>query len=194
MRAAARLLAVTISVPVVVSVAGAAERTFADDPAPVAVPGAAASRAFGDLAIPAETLQKLSPEQILSVLREREITRRPNVLLAFAFFGTLAGIVLLSQACITRRERIRNETLRIAIDKGAGIPHDLFVKRPSPASDLRRGLVLIGAGLGLSVVFAVVHLDGQSSAGLWTVGLIPVLMGTAYLAVWRNETKDDLGR
>lgn len=186
MRVAARCL--TLSA--VASVA-CGSPAFAADTAPVTVPGAAAANPpSNDFAMPPELVQKLSPEQILAVLRERETTRRPHVLGTLAFFGTLACAVLLSQIYATRRERLRQETLRAMIDKGMDVPRDLIAKRRSPVCDLRRGLVLIGAGVGLSVLFALVHLEGERGSGLWSVGLIPILMGVGFLAVWRIDSKN----
>ncbi len=136
-----RATAASLALAAAVSVTSAASPTFAAGATPVAVPGAAAPKpGANDFAMPPEMMEKLSPEQILSVLRERESTRRPNVLIAIAVFGTLGGMVLLAQIYATRRERIRNETLRAMVDKGTDIPPDLMELR----SEVSRARLLGG--------------------------------------------------
>jgi hypothetical protein len=221
MRTTAAFLALAAAVPAT----GAASPSFATGATPVGVLGAAGATqgaatgerqaatgdhaeasqvsaqqlGANDFAMPPEMIEKLSPEQIISVLREREMrrprysTRPPDILATTLFFGSLVAMVLLAQIYATRRERIRQETARAMVDKGMDVPPDLIVKRTDASSDLRRGLVLVGAGLGLSLVFAVVRLNGQSGSGLWSIGLVPILMGIGYLVVWRIETRNTSG-
>ncbi len=153
-----------------------------------------------DLDMAPEAVRKLSPEQIVSVLRERELRRAtfsgrpPDVVGTTIFFGALVTMVLLAQVFATRRERIRQETLRAMVEKGIEIPPGLVGGGARRASDLRRGLVLVGAGLGISLVFALVHLNGQSGSGLWSIGLVPMLMGGGYLVAWRVEARNTSDR
>jgi hypothetical protein len=180
--------------------AGTAAPAFAAADAAAPAEAAAPPSAGGDFAMPPELIAKLTPEQIVSVLREREMRRatfsgRPADLVGTTlFFGTLLTTVLLAQVFATRRERMRQETLRAIVEKGIEIPPDLVARRGGPACDLRRGLVLVGAGVGLSVLFAVAQLDRQLGSGLWTIGLIPMLMGAGFLAVWRIETRGGTSR
>jgi hypothetical protein len=70
--------------------------------------------------------------------------------------------------------------LRALIEKGASLPPELLVP-PAPAkADLRRGLVLVGAGLGLMAMLAT-----MADHGVWTAGLLPLLMGAGYLLTWK---------
>jgi uncharacterized protein DUF6249 len=153
-----------------------------------------------EFAMPPEMIRKLSPEQIVSVLHEREKRRAtfagrpPDIVSGTLFFGALITMVLLVQVFATRRERIRQETLRAMVDKGIEIPPGLVGDSARRSSDLRRGLVLVGAGLGVSLVFALVHLNGQMGSGLWTIGLVPILMGGGYLVAWRVETRNTSDR
>ncbi len=216
----------SLALAVAVSVTSAVSSTFGAEPVPAAVPGAAAPKAgaatengevaagddaqaiprgarqpaAGDFAMSPEMVRKLSPEQIVSVLREREMRRatfagRPaDIVGGTLFFGALVTMVLLAQIFATRRERLRQETLREMVDKGMEIPPGLIGDRARGSSDLRRGLVLVGAGLGLSLAFALVHLNGQIGSGLWSVGLVPMLIGGGYLVAWRVETRDQSDR
>ncbi len=110
------------------------------------------------------------------------------------FFGALVTIVLLAQVFATRRERIRQETLRAMVDRGMQIPPGLIGDRARRSSDLRSGLVLVGAGLGVSLAFALVHLNGQSGSGLWSIGLVPMFMGGGYLVAWRVQARNTSDR
>lgn len=177
----------TLVLACALSAAAAASPSFA-----VAAPTGA--EPAGDLSVPPEMIAKLSPEQIVSILREREMRRatfsgRPaDVVGTTIFFGALVTIVLVSQLFATRRERVRQETLRAMVEKGVEIPPALIGDRARRSCDLRRGLVLVGAGLGVSIAFALVQLNGQSGSGLWSIGLVPMLMGGGYLVAWRVET------
>lgn len=110
------------------------------------------------------------------------------------FFGALVTIVLIAQVFATRRERIRQETLRAMVDRGMEIPPGLIGDRARRSSDLRSGLVLVGAGVGVSLAFALVHLNGQSGSGLWSIGLVPMFMGGGYLVAWRVQARNTSDR
>lgn len=175
---------------------------FATGATPAASEPAHAARSPGreDLDLPPEALQRLSPEQITSILREREqsratfASRPPDLVGTILFFGTLVTVVLLVQVFATRRERLRQDTIRAMVDRGMEIPAGLVEVRARRSSDLRAGLVLVGAGLGISLAFALVRLEGQSGSGLWSVGLVPVLMGAGYLVAWRVAGGNGSGR
>ena len=98
-----------------------------------------------------------------------------------AAFTTLFALVAAVLYAGFRRDRNRHETLRAMIEKGAAIPPELLV--PPKGSDLRRGIVLLGAGAGLSIFFLAL----QVQPGLWALGSIPALIGIGYLLVWRLE-------
>ncbi len=217
-----RTTAGILTLAAVLSAAGAASPSFAAAAEPVtaalAAPGAApgggpaatgdlaqasalgariaAKCGMNDLAMPPEMIAKLSPEQILAILREREEGLRPGrgILVPMVFFSTLSAMVLLAQVFATRRERMRQETLRAIVEKGLEIPPGLVPGRRGPSCNLRRGLVLVGAGLGLSLVFALAQLNHHVGSGLWSIGLVPMLMGAAYLVAWRIETRHTLDR
>ena len=96
-----------------------------------------------------------------------------------ALMATLAaiGIVLWFRA---RSERARHAMLQLLVEKGQPVPPELFAKKARPASDLRRGITLVGLGAGLGLALLIAR--EAEAAGF---ALIPTLMGVGYLVVWR---------
>jgi hypothetical protein len=128
-------------------------------------------------------IAKLTPEQLHDVLRHQD-NREPPIVATIAvigFFSASTLSVLGILFAVYRIYRQRSETLRAMVEKGVQIPPELIAPRPRPGADVRRGLVLSGFGLGLGVfLFAVYDVHG-----LWTLGLVPLLMGVGYLVAAR---------
>jgi hypothetical protein len=146
--------------------------------------GIGAELAGGPLGLPKEVLEKLSPEQIVELEKARRSQSQfLDVLAPLAFFAAVFGIVALVLRKRLQQARLLHETIRMMIDKGQPIPPELL-QPPGPRrprSDLRRGLVLLGIGIGLTVWLAM---DGGTK---WALGLIPLLMGVAFLITWKVE-------
>jgi hypothetical protein len=108
----------------------------------------------------------------------------------FTVFGAPVLIVALILYFSFSRSRALHRTVRMMVEKGQPVPAALL--NPPPAlrqrSDLRRGIVLTMVGIGLMVFFAAVN---DWEGGAWTLGLIPFLIGTGYLLVWKLDTKKD---
>jgi hypothetical protein len=73
-----------------------------------------------------------------------------------------------------------HETLRAMIEKGVPIPPELIVPpqrlRLKTFNDMRSGLILLGWGLGMVILFG-------------RVGFIMLFMGVAFLITWLIEKK-----
>jgi hypothetical protein len=104
------------------------------------------------------------------------------ILVPLAFFFSLVAGVAVTLYFRARREHERHETLRKMVEKGQEIPSALLIPPHLPASDLRRGLVLLGSGIGITVM--LVGARDQDLRSMWGAGLIPTLMGIAYLITW----------
>lgn len=136
-------------------------------------------------------VQKLSVTQIYQLLEQREITRRKSIpsdpagyyatVSVFILFFTFLGATQWSRY---RRDRLRHETLRAMIEKGSEIPPGLLETAKPHTSDLRRGLILLGAGVGLA---AFIALSPIKAPGVWSLGLIPILIGAGYLVAHKLE-------
>jgi hypothetical protein len=94
-----------------------------------------------------------------------------------------------------RTQKIKHETLRLMIEKGVEIPaqFSFMDSPPTPASSLRRGLILTALGLGIACFFLIVR--APEAVGL---GAIPFFIGLAYLLIWRleknsNRSSDKVG-
>jgi hypothetical protein len=177
-----------------------------DEPAPAApaaqvAPASAAAPAKAEPAlkdndadlreagITPEIAQKLSGEQIFKILHARaqgsdhgpEGVVVPLAFFLFLFLGVTAGLYL-----GVRKDRERQETLRAVIQRGGTIPSALLVPPVKKFADLRRGIVLVAGGLGLSIFIGVMPTD----RGVWTVGMIPMLLGAGYLLTWKLTRPD----
>lgn len=105
------------------------------------------------------------------------------IVIPTVFFATILMIVVAGLYAGHRRDRNRHETLRAIIERGGELPPELLMPPSRPRSDLRRGVLLLSGGLGLMIVLgALAH-----EKGVWTAGLVPVLLGLGYLLVWKIE-------
>jgi len=106
-------------------------------------------------------------------------------LVPIALFAAIFGFAVLVALYKLRQSRLMHETLRLTIEKGQPIPPDLLrfgQPRSSANRDLRYGLVCIALGLGLA------GFGWGSHEAHWTVGLIPFLIGWAFLITSKLES------
>jgi Domain of unknown function (DUF6249) len=83
-----------------------------------------------------------------------------------------------------------NQTLRSLMEKGTAIPPELLTPRgptAPPMSDFRKGLLLVWTGIGATFLLGIV-LTGSRA---WSLGLIPIFTGVAYLVLWRLERRKE---
>lgn len=81
----------------------------------------------------------------------------------------------------------RYSTLLQLAEKGIELAPQMLTEPRLEYSERRRALVLIGAGLGLMVMFAALpgHFEnGLGVRSLWGLGLLPLMIGLGYLASW----------
>jgi hypothetical protein len=138
-------------------------------------------------------LTHLLPAALLAALPAlaRAATDLEAVVVPIAVTGTVFGFtaVIVGLVAYTRHrtQRLRHETIRLAIEKGQALPPDLLdAARPpgdrSAERDLRRGLVLVAVGLGIGLYLALAPFSGGGHN--WSVGFIPGLIGVAYLVAY----------
>jgi Domain of unknown function (DUF6249) len=104
-----------------------------------------------------------------------------------AVFGAPVVIVALAGMFVFSATRQRHRTIRMMVEKGQPVPPELLMP-PTRAlrqrSDMRRGVILLMIGIGVTAFSGTV--TGWDS-GVWTLGLIPLLIGAGYLLVWKLE-------
>ena len=105
-----------------------------------------------------------------------------EIVVPVAFFLTILVAVIAPLILRYRKHAQTQETLRLMIEKGAEIPPELLTPPVSQYGDLRRGLILAGTGLSLSIAIGLMRGFG---GGGWALGLIPLFIGAGYLIVWR---------
>jgi hypothetical protein len=135
-----------------------------------------------------EIIRKLTPEQLQAVLvaREEHTDRLESFGVPTVFFLFLATVIGLRLFVGYRKDKQRYETLRFMVEKGAQIPVEMIQPpMPRPPNDLRRGILLVTMGLGLSTFLAIAKVEDRA----WAAGLIPLLLGVGYLLAWKLEQK-----
>jgi hypothetical protein len=104
-----------------------------------------------------------------------------------AVFGAPVLIVAVILYFTFSRNRMMHKTIRMMVEKGQPVPAALLAP-PAPAqrqrSDMRRGIVLVMVGVGIMLFLGAVN---DWEGGAWAIGIIPFLIGTGYLLVWKME-------
>jgi hypothetical protein len=174
---------------------------------PAAIESLGAALSAGGKGIAPEIAGKMSGDQIVKALKdmhefrlkEQALQNKNNpaanplipVVAIGGFFTMVVLIVLIPLLLQFRKNRLMHETLRSMVEKGAEIPPALLIPPEKPKTDLRRGILGITEGVGISLFFLA--LNGTSDKGLWAIGLIPFSIGVGYLLLWklarRNDTK-----
>jgi hypothetical protein len=101
-----------------------------------------------------------------------------------ASFGATIAIVAVVLFFRHRSQQTRQEIYRTFLEKGEPIPPQLLGARASRNTDLRRGMVLLAGGIGVSLALLLAH-----EGGLAGYGLIPAFIGIGFLVVWKVEAR-----
>jgi hypothetical protein len=107
-------------------------------------------------------------------------------------FGAPVLIVIAIGIFALLLSRSRQRTIRMMVEKGQPVPAELLAphtKAVRQRSDVRRGVIWTMIGLGAMIFFGAVN---DWEGGVWSIGLIPFLIGLGYLMVWKLEGKKDV--
>jgi hypothetical protein len=108
------------------------------------------------------------------------------VLVTSVVFGSTVFVIALVTILAHRARQLRHETIRLALEKGVQPPHELL-EEPQRAidetRDLRRGLTLLGLGIGTALCLYWLPTDTAHEAP-WSIGFVPGLVGLGYLGTW----------
>jgi len=69
------------------------------------------------------------------------------------------------------------------VEKGQEIPNELILSVPQAKSDLRRSVILISTGIAISLVLILISSHGR----IWSIGIIPIVIGIGYLVSSRLD-------
>ncbi|PYI60521.1 MAG: hypothetical protein DMC59_02800 [Verrucomicrobia bacterium] len=107
-------------------------------------------------------------------------------------FGAPVLIVLTIGLIALSVSRSRQRTIRMMVEKGQPVPAELLAPHTRAVrqrSDVRRGVIWTMIGLGAMIFFGAVN---DWEGGVWSIGLIPFLIGLGYLMVWKLEGKKNV--
>lgn len=139
-------------------------------------------------------LQKLTPEQLMSLEQERLENERVNDM-PFSKLGLLAIclapfilvilIVYLESSYRDRQSKRKHELYLKALEAGQTIPESYF-KSPEKkkSSNLQKGAIWLGIGLAITISVLVI-----GKIETLFLGIIPTFVGIAYLIVYFIEDK-----
>ena len=116
----------------------------------------------------------------------------PIVAIVFlTVFGAPVLIVITIGIFALVVSRMRQRTVRMMVEKGQPVPAELLAPATRAVrrrSDVRGGVIWAMIGLGAMIFFGAVN---DWEGGIWSLGLIPFLIGLGYLIIWKLETKKD---
>lgn len=113
----------------------------------------------------------------------------PIVLIVFlTIFGLPVAVVGLIMYFSFSKSRALHKTVRMMVEKGQPVPEALLnpPQVVRQRSDLRRGVVFLMVGAGMIVFFGAVT---AWEDGVWSLGVIPFLIGLGYVLVWRLDVR-----
>ena len=107
-------------------------------------------------------------------------------------FGAPVLIVIAIGIFALLLSRSRQRTIRMMVEKGQPVPAELLAPHTRAVrqrSDARRGVIWTMIGLGAMIFFGAVN---EWEGGVWSIGLIPFLIGLGYLMIWKLEGKKNV--
>jgi hypothetical protein len=98
-----------------------------------------------------------------------------------------------------KRYELQADLYAKAIEKGQSVPTDWFTEPKKKSKALNTGIICIAVGIGLSLFFWLIsvffaQVDATASAvflSFSSVGIIPFLIGVAYVIIHFIEKKKD---
>ncbi|WIO73036.1 DUF6249 domain-containing protein [Porticoccaceae bacterium LTM1] len=102
-------------------------------------------------------------------------------------FGGPIIIVAIALYSSYKKRRLTHQTINAYIEQGKDIPAEVLKglqQSGGQKSNLHKGLVMVGVGVGLALCFGLI---GSTEAA--ALGLIPLFIGVALLLVWKLEKK-----
>lgn len=113
-----------------------------------------------------------------------------EIFVPISLFVCFAVVLVFAAWYRHRTQTGLQETIRTALDKGVELTPEVIESlgqpKPRPHSDLRRALVSLAIGIGF-IAFGFILDEEDAVRPLVAVGAFPVMIGIAYLIMWRFE-------
>ncbi len=157
-----------------------------------------------------EMLNKFSAEQLHQYLMQKEqleLERRnktdwEEIIIAPLIVGTVFITPVLIVGFLVffshRDKQLVHASIAKMVDKGMEIPPHLLIqqkkqKESSPNADLKKALILLSVGLGVSLF--LFYIPDAREEGAWSIGVIPFIIGLGYLVFWKlDKPKNEVPR
>jgi len=107
-------------------------------------------------------------------------------------FLTILAIVTMPIFFRHKKNLLLFDTINSMVAKEVAIPPQLLLSIQTTTkkrSRLTIGIILSAIGLGVVLFFVFIS---DPDEGIWSIGLIPLLLGVGYLILWRLEEKQQL--
>jgi len=153
-----------------------------------------------ELNLSGEVLKKLDNTDIVEIIKFRDKLEHENEMAQEArvhakaeptalsisiwiFMSWLFFLILISIPFYFNHKKIHEHQLiiRNLIEKGQEIPKELMASSKPGRSDFHKGVILIALGTGVLIVLLSLEIGNN----YWTIGLIPMLLGIAYLITFK---------
>jgi len=109
------------------------------------------------------------------------------------FIAPPAMVILILWLIFSRknkRNKLRAEVLTKAIEHGQTLPENFFDEPKKQRNPLNIGIILMATGVGISLFLQLlVNSIPGVTPQVWTVGILPFLVGAAFLIIHFIEKK-----
>lgn len=136
-------------------------------------------------------IDKVDKDKIKKEVRVEIESDGPGVeiIVPVAFFMTFPACMFLLFLFRYKSTREKQITLRTMVENGANIPPEMFLDGKGQVSpiekDRKYGILFTLGSAGLIVFLLAV----TTQKGLWSIGLVPLLIGVGYLINWKLGAK-----
>lgn len=109
-------------------------------------------------------------------------------LIPIVLFLTIGAVFALAFYLKYKTRHDVQQTVRVAIERGESLSPELIetlaTSIASPYADLRRGVISLALG-GAGFIFAILIGEEDATGPLMAISTFPVVVGLAYLGLWR---------
>lgn len=157
-----------------------------------------------------EVVEKLSNEELIQLIKDVEyikmqdnlsFTNDPNDKKNFVFQhlsnhtfvkGLIISLMIFIILLISipfyfnlRKTKSFHRLIENFINKDQEIPSNIILSTYQSKSDIQKSIILISTGVGISIVVLLLEIGGR----IWSIGLIPIIIGLGYFIASRLENK-----